>query len=1659
MNYPLMSQNDTPHPNARNPLATANQPTPPGNNASAIPAPKKQAKRANINIATLNMNGLSAPRQNMTYMEKWSRVNRTLNEYKIAILALQETHLDEQVLDRINSCFDRKMTIVYSADPENPRARAGVAFVINKSLINPRKVSTHELLPGRALLLEIEWLESEKTRLTNIYGPNDRAKHPEFWKKIEEERTNRRLPKPDFLLGDFNVTEDAIDRAPAHLDDLAAIEALRDTRLTCEIQDTWRLTYPDEKAYTYRANSNGQQILSRLDRIYAARRKAAMLTEWKITQSPVPTDHWLVVVKYSPKDAPKIGNGRWSFPIHMLKNKELMKMIIDRGIKLQTDLELLQMNNTEREQTNPQRLWRDFKEYIKVVTKATMKTTHHKINSKITSLEKDHKETINHPDFLRNGELRRHEAYLANELGHLEQKRARDRKETLNATLAKHGEKLGGIWSALSKEKKPRDLIRRLKIPNSFPPKYERDSRRMANLARDFHENLQNDGLHNLPQEDLDLQTSIILDEIPEAQKMTEPLTSTLGSNLTESQTGKALHLAKNGTATGVDGCPYELWKALKEHHDTALRANKPGFNIIKVLTEVLTDIQSHGVDERTDFSMGWMCPIYKKKDTTDISNYRPITLLNTDYKLLTKALAIQIMDHISRLVHQDQAGFIPNRSIFDHIRFARAIINYSEITEENGAIIALDQEKAYDKIKHDYLWETLRAFNLPELFIKTIKALYRNAKTQVAINGFFSKPYQILRGIRQGDPLSCALFDLGIEPLACMIRNDPNIKGITISGIPDPIKANFFADDTNLYLSRTDSFDYVREFLKDWCQVAGAKFNIEKTEIIPIGSAEHREQVVTTRRVNPRDEIPLDNRIKIAKEGEAVRSLGAWIGNNTNDVTPWEPIIENAHKELDRWGKIRLTMYGRVIIVQAIVGGLTQFLTKAQGMPDHVENALTKAIRNFMWQDNSSPRIALDILQRPIEEGGLNLLDLKARNEAIEIIWMKSYLNLSPSRPRWAKIVDLIIDTSAPPTTIKNARDNAFLQSWKIPTRGRRTEHLNGDITRMLKVARKYNTNLAAIRLNPRLRAQLPAWYHLMADPRPITNTASKCLLNTHRITKVADLIQMSSRVREEGADAFHDPTPQCVCRDCIRDRLDGCRNPHACASEALTRIQRIAPKLNPLLPNDHHDDLSLTRHRKQRNEAARTNNGAILFDPSITSKSHLAECFRIFTKPNRISNIPAKRLQPQGAALRHQEVTIYTDGACFNNGKENAQCGSGIWIGPGHHQNKAIRLPGPDQSNQAGEIAAIILAANAAPPSSPLKIITDSRYVINGLTNHLKDWEDQGWINIRNAKLFKKAAYLLKRRPAPTTFQWTKGHDGDPGNEASDQLAKEGAARDTPDTLDLEIPKEYDLQGAKLMALTQAKAYRGILERKEPYRRHTTKNNLLIIRNAIAAFNGNHEKDSSLWTGLKDPALGIRPRQFLFKGIHGTPKVGKHWENVPGHEWKGICSTCHETETMEHILTRCNASAVTIIWDLAKRTWPFPDRPWPEASLGLILGCGSLNLPTPPQPDGDQRQATLATKGPTRLLKILMSESAYLIWVIRCERVIQGKPHQNEEIRTRWYNVINRRLTEDKILATKINPSSTQLVKDTWENVLRRTGDLPNRWMYNREFLVGRG
>jgi len=245
--------------------------------------------------------------------------------------------------------------------------------------------------------------------------------------------------------------------------------------------------------------------------------------------------------------------------------------------------------------------------------------------------------------------------------------------------------------------------------------------------------------------------------------------------------------------------------------------------------------------------------------------------------------------------------------------------------------------------------------------------------------------------------------------------------------------------------------------------------------------------------------------------------------------------------------------------------------------MPNHIEEVLTKMIRDFIWDQNTSPRIALEHLFKPIKDDGLNLLNIKAWNKAIKIVWLKSYLNLSPSRPSWATVTDLLINAAALPGTSAITRTNTFTQSWKPPTKGPHAVTLGEHNLRMLSTAKKYNTNLTTIHLSPELYMKLPLWYHPFAKSHPMTNAMFQCLLRKNNIRTVVELVKLVSNLEDRQWDRSHIPALTCTCSTCSQERARGCDNPHTRAREALTRIHDIAPKYNPLQIGEQHDKLSL--------------------------------------------------------------------------------------------------------------------------------------------------------------------------------------------------------------------------------------------------------------------------------------------------------------------------------------------------------------------------------------------------------------------------------------------------------------------------------------------------
>jgi exonuclease III len=740
---------------------------------------------------------------------KWADIIKQMTENKIGILAVQEMHLNTKDKDTLNTWYKDKVRIINSADPARPHTSAGVAFVLNKKLTTwlMDDVMYQEIIPGRALALTTNWHTRETVTILNVYAPSDTQKHEEFWTDMYINYSQTGIPRLEFMLGDFNVVEHALDRMPLRTDPTHATDALSNLKHDLALQDTWHQTYKTKREFTYFSSRN---TLSRIDRIYTLTDVATSVYNWQTERTAVNTDHCMVSVSYAPRDAPYIRKGRWTVSQNVLANDNFYRAVIEKGQEVERQIRKVTDSERRNENNNAQIIWEQFKIWIADLAKKTAKRSAGHTKTAVWKVEKDMWQISKcmdlNTDPAKQAQLSILDAKRIQLLGKLRW----DRNSMAKAKYHEMAETPTAAWTRSNKERKPQDLLRQLRSTDPESHTYITRSNKMANLARDFYEKLQDskDGIEQHPLKWVE-NAEEVLRAVPEVQKIKQGgEENPMANRLPQETIKKALRLAAGGRATGMDGPPYKIWKMLHSMYEqTRGEDSTYSFDIVGLLTLVFWDIQEHGVDTKTNFTLGWLCPLYKKDKPTKISNYRPITLLNSDYKLMTRAMSLQLMDQIDSLIHEDQTGFIPGRSIFSNIRLSQIMIDYTEAMEEDGVIIALDQEKAYDKVDHAYLWQTLKTFGIPDHFIRSVKSLYETAYTTVIINGVMSKTFKVMRGVRQGNPLLCLLFNLAIKPMACMLQKSENIKGFSIPGMTLQIILSLFADDTTIYLSKSDKY------------------------------------------------------------------------------------------------------------------------------------------------------------------------------------------------------------------------------------------------------------------------------------------------------------------------------------------------------------------------------------------------------------------------------------------------------------------------------------------------------------------------------------------------------------------------------------------------------------------------------------------------------------------------------------------------------------------------------------------------------------------------------------------------------------------------------------------------------------------------------------
>lgn len=281
--------------------------------------------------------------------------------------------------------------------------------------------------------------------------------------------------------------------------------------------------------------------------------------EWNSLVSQIPTDHQLVSVRFAPPDLPRIGKGRWSWPLSLLSDTALINRVVDLGIQTQTKIEHAPPRTEEH---NPQTTWQSFKIDINRIAKDVAKSHLHKIHQRIRTLTKDLRKLANANDIDASENARLNEIILEKEIQHLQKKTLQ--KATLKARVqwAMHGETISKYWSRVNKQRSPRDVIYRLKIPNTN--RHTSKSEEMAKIAMTYHNDLQSiDTLLHTDHEKREARRRS-LNEIPISQKLNTP-PERMNETLKEEHVLEALLSSKSGSAAGMDGIPYDYIKNTKK--------------------------------------------------------------------------------------------------------------------------------------------------------------------------------------------------------------------------------------------------------------------------------------------------------------------------------------------------------------------------------------------------------------------------------------------------------------------------------------------------------------------------------------------------------------------------------------------------------------------------------------------------------------------------------------------------------------------------------------------------------------------------------------------------------------------------------------------------------------------------------------------------------------------------------------------------------------------------------------------------------------------------------------------------------------------------------------------------------------------------------------
>ncbi|XP_040928666.1 transposon TX1 uncharacterized 149 kDa protein [Betta splendens] len=460
--------------------------------------------------------------------------------------------------------------------------------------------------------------------------------------------------------------------------------------------------------------------------------------------------------------------------------------------------------------------------------------------------------------------------------------------------------------------------------------------------------------------------------------QVSEETNDVLDMDISLQELSTALQGIKGGRAPGLDGLTVEFYKTFW---------CDLGADFLSVVHESLAGNLLPLSCRRAVLTL-----LPKKGDLQDIRNWCPVSLLCTDYKILSKTLANRLREVMDQIVHQDQTYCVPGRLITDNIILIRDILDLSGSSGIDLGLISLDQNKAFDRVEHPFLWKTLEKFGLSSGLIAMIRVLYQGIESALKINDGLSAPFKVGRGIRQGCSLSGMLYALSIEPLLCKIRS--SVDGLFLPDCTLRLVLSAYADDVVVLVRTQHDIQMLEKTVKRFNEVSSAKVNWNKSEALAVGSWK-----------NGRPRLPGG---LIWKTG-GFKYLGVHLGSEEHVRKNWDGVVEKVEGRLQKWGWLvpQMSYRGRTLIVNNLVAsGLWHRLACVEPPPDLLKLLQSKIVDFFWDRLHWLPQCVLHL---PKDQGGQGLVHLSSRVAAFRIQFAQRFL-CGPADLVWRPVASAIL-------------------------------------------------------------------------------------------------------------------------------------------------------------------------------------------------------------------------------------------------------------------------------------------------------------------------------------------------------------------------------------------------------------------------------------------------------------------------------------------------------------------------------------------------------------------------------------------------------------------------------------------------------------------------